>query len=355
MQPAHLPSVTDPVAPLELSAQPDQPEIAFEMPSLPDLLDEDIPPKVPAQSNLATDASGFKQEAVSRQQEVGQSLAAVGIKQEAASSQQEAVQPQAAADPKQEAASSQQEGAHGQAAQGQAAGLTLPPLPRLLAQGTAVPAASYVPEQAGMGLNARSGPPAAGLVAAVPAAAAAGSSGAAPLPGSGPVPAVGAPAGSYAAGSTPAPASLSCQAPASSQAAAKWMPAGSQPSGQWTPAGSSTIPTERQGQGSAPAQGLQQASQQQWRPQAPMWGRVPGLMPCQQLPAVSVTPASGGRGTNAWPRGGLQTPSQQGWQRPVAPYSAGAGFGGLGMGRLGAQGMRTVTRVSWPLLKECLA
>ena len=331
VQQAHLPPVTDPVGPSELSAQPDQPEIVFDMPSLPDLLDKDQPPNLPAQSNLATAASAFKQKAV---------------------------QPQAAADIKQEAASSQQEGVHGQAAQGQSAGRPLLPLPQLSAQSTAVAAPSYVPEQAGMGLKARSGPAAAASAAAVPAAAAAeaaGSSAAAPLPRSGPLPVVSIPAGSYAAGSTPVPGSLSCQAPASSQNAAQQTPAGGQPSGQWTPAAVSTaMPTQRQRQSSAPDRVPQQASQQQWRPQAPPWGGPTGLMPYQQPPAMSVTPASGGRGTNAWPRGGLQTPSQQGWQRPFAPYSARAGFGGLGMGRLGIQGMRTVTRVSWPCCRTAL-
>ena len=320
MQQEHLVPVTDPVPSSELSSHPDQPEIAFEMPSLPDLLDKDLPPNVPAQSKSATAASGFKQEAASGQQVAGQAQAEAGVKQEAASSQQE--------------------GAHGQAAQGQAAGPILPPLPRPLAQSTAVRALSYVPEQAGTGLIARSGPAAAASVAAVPAAAAAGSSGVAPLPRSRPLPAVGTPAGSYAAGSTPAPASLSCQAPAGSQAAAQWTPAGNQPSGQWKRTGSSAMPTQRPGQDLAPDRGPQQGSQQQWRPQAPAWGGTPGLMPYQRPPAASVTPASSGRGA--------QAPSQPGWQRPVAPYSAGAGFGGLGMGRLGIQGMRTVTRVSWP-------
>ena len=337
VQQAHLLPVTDLVAPSELSAHPDQSAIVCEMPSLPDLLDQDLPTNLPAQSNLATAASGLKQEAASSEQEIGEAQAAADIKQEAASSQQKAVQPPAAAGIKQEAASSQQEGAHGQAAQGQSAGGTLPPLPRLSAQSTAVQAPSYVPEKAGMDPNARSGPAAAASAAAVPAAAVAGSSGMALLPRSGPVPAMGTPAGSYAAGSTPAPASLSCQAPAGSQATATW-----------TPAGSSAMFTQRQGQGSAPDRVPQQASQQQWRPQAPAWGGSPGLMPYQRPPAVSVTPASGGRGMKAQPWGGLQTPSQQGWQRPVAPYGAGAGFGGLGMGRLGMQGMRTVTRVSGP-------
>ena len=319
------------------------------MPSLPDLLDEDLPLNVPAQSDTATAASGFKQEAASSQQEAGQAPAAADIKQEAgssqqeaASSQQEAGQPQAAAGIKQEPASSQQKGARGQAAQGQSAGPALPPLPRLSAQGTAVPAPGYMSEQAGIGLNARSGPAAAASAAAVPAAAAAGSGGIAPLPWSRPLPAVGTPAGSYAAGPTPAPASLSCQALGSSQTAARWMPAGS-----------GAMPTQRQGQCPAPDRGPQKASQQQWRPQAPAWAGTPGSLPYQQPPAMSVTPASGGRGTQARPWGVLQTPSQQGLQRPAAPYGAGAGFGGLGMGRLGVQGMRTVTRVSWPRCRAC--